>query len=155
MTQDVSHPDEAGSLTRRALPAAVVVVGAVAGFGTAWDHRAGTGHGANASGYGTSGGAADGNTPLANLDEVPAGGGLILQNSDLVLTKDKTGAVHAFSATCTHQGCTVSEVSGGTINCPCHGSRFDVATGAPVAGPASTPLPPAKVSIRGGSVFPA
>ncbi|MBL7487248.1 Rieske (2Fe-2S) protein [Frankia sp. AgB1.9] len=155
MTQDVSTPDGAGSLTRRAIPAAVVVVGAAAGVGVAWNHRDGAGPGANAAGGSPAGGAAAASTPLASLDQIPAGGGLILDKAAVVLTKDQAGDVHAFSAVCTHQGCTVSEVAGGTINCPCHGSKFDVTTGAPVAGPASTPLPPVKVSVHDNAVFPA
>ena len=52
------------------------------------------------------------------------------------MTQPVAGTFKAFSATCTHQGCTVNEVAGGTINCPCHGSKFAVADGAPTAGPA-------------------
>jgi Rieske Fe-S protein len=152
MTQDVSTPDGAGSLTRRAVPATAVVVGAAAGFGVAWNHRDGAGPGANAAG-GTPGGTPGATTPLATVEDIPAGGGLILDNDVVVLTKDQAGTVHAFSAVCTHQGCIVSEVAGGTINCPCHGSKFDVTTGAPVAGPASTPLPPVQVSVHDNAVF--
>lgn len=83
---------------------------------------------------------------------VPVGGGTILDSAGVVVTKDPSGAVHAFSSTCTHQGCTVNEVSGGTINCPCHGSRFDARTGAPVAGPATRPLPTVAVVVRNGEV---
>ncbi len=88
MTQDVSHPDQTGSLTRRAIPAAVVVVGAVAGFGTAWSHRAGAGPGANAADSGSYGGGAGGD-PLATLDQIPAGGGLINQNGNFVFTRER------------------------------------------------------------------
>ena len=62
---------------------------------------------------------------LAALDAVPDGGGLILKERQLVLTR--VGAeVHCFSAVCTHQQCLVTSVADGTINCPCHGSKFDV-----------------------------
>ena len=50
----------------------------------------------------------------------------------------------AFSAICTHLGCTVFEKLGqdGLIACPCHGSRFDPRRGAAVAqGPADRALP--------------
>jgi len=57
-----------------------------------------------------------------------------------VVTQPVSGTFKAFSATCTHQGCAVSEVANGTINCPCHGSRFAVADGSVTAGPATTPL---------------
>jgi Rieske Fe-S protein len=105
---------------------------------------------AAANGYG---GGAAGGTRLAGLDEVPPGGGKILDGAGVVLTRDAAGTVRGFSAVCTHQGCTVDSVQDGTINCPCHGSRFDTRTGAPVAGPASRPLPPVTVAVRNGAVF--
>ena len=43
-------------------------------------------------------------------------------------------------------------MAGGTINCPCHGSKFAVADGAPTAGPAKKPLPEKAVTVEGGSV---
>ena len=67
---------------------------------------------------------------------MPVGGGIVLAAQDLVVTQPVAGTFKGFSATCTHQGCKVNEVAGGTINCPCHGSKFAVADGAPTAGPA-------------------
>lgn len=90
---------------------------------------------------------------LVRLDAVPAGGGVILDAADVVVTRDPAGAVHAFSATCTHQGCTVVSVQDGTISCPCHGSQFDAATGAPRRGPATRPLPTVAVVTRDGGVY--
>jgi Rieske Fe-S protein len=54
---------------------------------------------------------------------------------------------------CTHQGCKVDKVSGGRIDCPCHGSQFDASTGKVVGGPAPTPLPAVQVTVRDGEVF--
>jgi Rieske Fe-S protein len=71
----------------------------------------------------------------------------------VVLTRDDQGTVHGFSSTCTHQGCTVSGVEHGTIVCPCHGSRFDIRTGAAVQGPATKPLREVSVVVRGDNVF--
>jgi Rieske Fe-S protein len=90
---------------------------------------------------------------LARLDDVPAGGGVVLADQKLVLTRNDAGKAFAFSAVCTHQGCIVAEVRGGTINCACHGSTFDASTGQVVNGPARQPLPPVSVQQRDGAIF--
>jgi Rieske Fe-S protein len=84
--------------------------------------------------------------------DVPVGGGVVLAAQGLVVTQPTAGTFKAFSATCTHQGCTVNGVAGGTINCPCHGSRFAVADGTPTAGPAKKPLPAKAVAVQGSAV---
>ena len=80
---------------------------------------------------------------------VPVGGGVVL--GDVVVTQPSGGDFRGFSSTCTHAGCTVSDVSGGTINCPCHGSKFNL-DGSVHNGPASVPLAPRSVSVQGDSV---
>lgn len=55
------------------------------------------------------------------------------------------GGVVAYSATCTHAQCPVSEwrQEAGILHCPCHGSEFDPhAGGRVVNGPALRHLPP-------------
>lgn len=142
------------SQTRRSLisGAVVAVGGVIAGFAYARSTAAAKPRpaGAAANAYGTSSGSTG--KVLISVSAVPTGGGKVLDSAGIVVTKDATGAVHAFSSTCTHQGCTVNAVSGGTINCPCHGSRFDARTGAPVAGPASRPLPVIAVVVSGGQI---
>src|SRR5271166_3097722 len=79
-------------------------------------------------------------------------GGTVLEAQDTVLTQPQAGQFKAFSATCTHQGCTVSDVSGGTINCPCHGSQYNIVDGSVVTGPASQPLPKKTVTLGGDTL---
>lgn len=93
-----------------------------------------------------SSGKGKGSGPLASIDDVPDGGGLVLPDEKLVLTRDGT-TVRCFDAVCTHQGCLVGGVSGGVIRCPCHGSGFDATTGQVVQGPATEPLEAVDVEV--------
>ena len=68
-------------------------------------------------------------TVLAAVDDIPDGGGVIVQDANVVVTRDGS-SIQAFSAVCTHQGCTVASVQDGRISCACHGSVFDSGAGA-------------------------
>ncbi|MFD4941148.1 Rieske (2Fe-2S) protein [Streptomyces sp. NPDC058239] len=99
------------------------------------------------------GGGSDGGGPaLAKTADIPEGGGKIFADQGVVVTQPKAGEFKAFSSKCTHQGCAVSSVSDGAINCPCHGSKFDVATGSVTAGPATQPLPARPITVEGDSI---
>jgi Rieske Fe-S protein len=95
---------------------------------------------------------AAGGTVLGPTSGVPVGGGKIFEDQSVVVTQPTAGTFHAFSAICTHQGCTVGSVSGGTINCPCHGSKFSVTDGSVAKGPAKRPLAAKQVSSDGGQL---
>jgi Rieske Fe-S protein len=101
---------------------------------------------------GSGSGAAAGPAALASTSDIPVGGGKILTDKKIVITQPQSGTFHAFSAVCTHAGCTVGSVSGGTINCPCHGSRFNITNGSVVNGPAASPLPPVSIKVQGDSI---
>lgn len=143
-------------LSRRSVltGAGLAVVGGIAGYFVAQNSDAADAKSATAAanGYGPpKPDAGGGRQVLAKVADIPAGGGVV--TGGVVVTRDTGGAVHAFSATCTHQGCTVSSVTGGHITCPCHGSVFDAGTGAVVNGPATRPLPPVDVVVRSGTVI--
>jgi len=89
---------------------------------------------------------------LALISDVPVGGGKILADKKIVITQPRAGSFEAFTAVCTHQGCTVSSVSGGTVNCPCHGSKFSIANGSVVTGPAASALAPVSIKVQGTSI---
>jgi Rieske Fe-S protein len=89
---------------------------------------------------------------IAKVSDVPVGGGKVLKAQRVVLTQPQAGTIKAFSTVCTHQGCDVNEVADGTINCPCHGSKFKIDDGAVADGPARKPLPPVAVTVTGGSI---
>jgi Rieske Fe-S protein len=65
------------------------------------------------------------------------------------LFRTKSG-VFAYSAICTHQGCTVDYLKAGKkLVCPCHGGSFDpFDSGKVVAGPPNRPLDKISVSIK-------
>ncbi|MEV6039896.1 Rieske (2Fe-2S) protein [Nonomuraea sp. NPDC052116] len=88
---------------------------------------------------------------LATTKSIPVGGGKIVQGK-YVITQPTKGVYKCFSAKCTHQGCTVASVSRGTINCPCHGSKFKISTGERVDGPARKPLPGKKIKVSKGKI---
>ncbi|GAA3079311.1 ubiquinol-cytochrome c reductase iron-sulfur subunit [Streptosporangium carneum] len=88
---------------------------------------------------------------LVKTKSIPVGGGKIIKGT-WVVTQPVRGTFRAFSAKCTHQGCTVGTISGGTINCPCHGSRFSVTDGSVVRGPASQALPRRRIKVSKGVI---
>ena len=91
---------------------------------------------------------------IAAESEVAPGSAVAFKNagSPAVLVHLDSGDFVAYSAICTHQGCTVA-YKNGQLACPCHGSVFDPADGAAVvAGPAQEPLPEIPVKVQGGEV---
>jgi Rieske Fe-S protein len=117
----------------------------------------------SSSGSATSGGTSDASPPspgfsgggsLAKLSAVPVGGAISAKGADgkpIIIARPETGKVVAFSAACTHRGCSVTP-NGNKLICPCHGSQFDALTGATLTGPASSPLPAVMVKVDGTDV---
>src|SRR5215212_1639789 len=100
------------------------------------------------------GGAKAGGPAIASTSEVAPGSALKFKDSGnpAFLVHLDSGNFVAYSAICTHQGCTV-DYKDGNLACPCHGSVFDPANGAAVvAGPAPRPLPEIPVKVEGGEV---
>ncbi|MEU2079404.1 Rieske (2Fe-2S) protein [Streptomyces sp. NPDC013489] len=89
---------------------------------------------------------------LAKTADIPVGGGTVFTAEKVVVTQPTAGEFKAFSAVCTHQGCLVNKVADGTIDCPCHGSKFSVTDAAVVAGPAPRPLPAEQITVSGDSI---
>lgn len=106
----------------------------------------------NGSNGGHGGGSAGTSVPTA---DVPVGGGTIVTDADenvFVVTQPAEGEFKAFSGICTHQKCPVTEVAGDEIVCNCHGSRYAVADGSVVDGPAPAPLPEVTATVEGDQV---
>ena len=125
---------------RESLMVAGVAVAGTAGL-TACGSSAGDAVASAASGAASAAGDA-----IAQAD-IPVGGGKVFDALKVVITQPTAGDFKAFSAICPHQGCTVNGVSSDGITCPCHGSTFDIATGAVTKGPATSALPAKSVSV--------
>jgi len=69
-----------------------------------------------------------------------------------ILIRNEKGSLKAFSAVCTHAGCTVG-YDGSEIYCPCHGGTYNPETGAVTGGPPPTPLEPKEVVEKGGQIY--
>jgi thiosulfate dehydrogenase [quinone] large subunit len=69
-----------------------------------------------------------------------------------IVVRHNDGRLSAFSAVCTHAGCTVG-YQGGQIVCPCHGGTFDPNSGAVISGPPPSGLARRKVVEAGGSIY--
>ena len=61
------------------------------------------------------------------------------------------GHLYAFDDKCTHMGCSLAQgtLDGTTVTCPCHGSQFDVTSGAVLRGPATRPVRSRSVQVEG------
>lgn len=91
---------------------------------------------------------------LASVADVPVGGAVSAEDSNgkpVIVSQPAKGDLVAFSAICTHMGCTVAP-QGDQLVCPCHGSTYDLATGDNTGGPAPKPLAKIPVKVQGGEV---
>ncbi len=89
---------------------------------------------------------------IGNSKDVESGGMRVI---DVAGTKGNVTSVaghfDAFDDTCTHQGCSLAtgELEGTTVTCPCHGSQFDVTSGAVLRGPAERPVRSRPLQVDG------
>jgi cytochrome b6-f complex iron-sulfur subunit len=141
--------------------------GGGSGGGNSGGGDSGGGNYGGGSHGGNHGGGSDGGSKKSSGGDAKAGGKAIASESQVapgsaitfkdsgdpaVLVHLDSGDFAAFSAVCTHQGCTVAYKEGNLV-CPCHGSTFDPADGAAVVtGPATRPLPEIPVKVQGGEV---
>ena len=148
--------------SRRALFAGATAAGAAALLAACSDASpsGGGGSGQNQGG-GSTAPAGSGASPssggsnadfVAKTSEIPVGGGKIIGDKGVVVTQPVAGTFKGFTNICTHMQCPLADVSGGTINCNCHFSKFSITDGAVVSPPATQPLPPMNIKVTGSDI---
>ena len=134
--------------TRRGALAGIGVVGMAAAVAACGGGSGGT----SGSGSSDSGGSSGDSSALGTTSEIPVGGGKIFTAEKVVVTQPTKGVFKGFSAICTHMGCTVDKIADGTIDCPCHGSKYSVTDAHVVHGPAPKPLPAKNIKVANGKI---
>ena len=93
---------------------------------------------------------------VGDAEAVPSGEMRVFDLSGTKLNVTNTGGhLYAFEDTCTHMGCSLAngELDGTVVTCACHGSQFDVRTGAVLRGPAQRPVRSFSLTVENGEMF--
>ncbi|MEV5875004.1 Rieske 2Fe-2S domain-containing protein [Streptomyces sp. NPDC052101] len=96
--------------------------------------------------------------PTAPVDlgaesKVSKGAAKLYRDHNVVVSRDGSGTLKAYSTICTHAGCPINKLQGTTLICPCHGSQFDAVTGKVVQAPATEPLAELPVKTTNGRII--
>lgn len=97
----------------------------------------------------------DGFVTVARVGEIPEGGVKVVRLEDQpVAVFHVAGGYYALDDLCTHDGGELASgtLEGDVIECPRHGARFDVKTGAVLCLPATSPVPTYDVRIEGDEI---
>lgn len=96
-------------------------------------------------------------TKLATVSEIPESGVLAVKVglTKIVVVREANGAIFALEDRCSHANVRLSKgkCSGGELECPAHGARFDVKTGKNLCLPAVTPVKTYNVQINGDEIM--
>ncbi len=93
-------------------------------------------------------------TKACKVTDIAVGQGKVVtvSGNPVLITRTSKG-FKAFSAKCTHQGCTIPAPVNGTSTCPCHRAQFNATTGAATHGPASKSLAKKTATVSAGYVY--
>ena len=93
---------------------------------------------------------------VAKADEIPVGGMKVAKVGSIdVMVANVDGSYFALPNKCTHVGGPLGKgkLVGEVVQCPWHGSKFDVKTGQVVQGPAQKPEPTLEVAVDPSGVW--
>ena len=93
---------------------------------------------------------------IASTKDLPGGKMIGIDSGGRsILVASWNGNYYAIGNVCTHAGCTISggTLTGFKVRCPCHGSTFDIRTGAVLAGPAQEAEPSYKLRVEGDQII--
>ena len=95
--------------------------------------------------------------PVARLEDLPVGTMLMVQvdGTDILLVHESDGRLHATQGICTHEYFELDKgfLTGDTLTCALHLSRFDLATGEALDPPADIPLALYATEVQDGEIF--
>ncbi len=80
---------------------------------------------------------------------------VVLDGEEICLAHAEDGAFYALCDICTHEEYSLSdgELWGSDVECPAHGSRFNLLTGAVTGLPAVVPAKTYPVTVEGDDVY--
>ncbi len=93
---------------------------------------------------------------IARLTDLPDGSGIRVEVEGEHIALFRMGdVVHAIGDRCSHAEASLAEgdVFDGEVECPRHGSPFDLTTGEPGSLPATTAVPVYPTAVRDGVVY--
>ncbi len=93
---------------------------------------------------------------VAELGRLPEGEGVLVDvEGDAVALFRIGDSVYAVADLCSHAEASLSEgeVFDTTVECPRHGSEFDLVTGEPASLPATKPVAVYRTDVRDGDVY--
>ena len=93
---------------------------------------------------------------VAKLDSLPRGRGVrVTVGSHRIAMFRIEDDVYAVGDRCSHAEASLSEgeVFGTEVECPRHGSEFDLQTGKPLSLPATAPVPTYETAVEDGTVY--
>jgi len=96
------------------------------------------------------------NTPVAKVSDIAPGTTKAVRVGDIdVMLCNVEGSIYAIEDVCTHDGGVLDQgcLDGISIECPRHGARFDIRTGAVLALPAVIPVPTYSVRVEGDDIY--